>query len=294
VKEAFWERGVCSPAFRGVYVMAALLAVALPVRAHEIERVFRVASHPVVTVHNASGSVTIHSWDRPDVRVVGDHKSPKVELYAAKKENIVEVFTRVLSDDVAPPDLEADYDITVPEETQLEVHNDAGSVAITNVIGDVTLEAISGTAQFQQISGYVSVKTVGGSFACIECSGRIEVNSISGDVQVVRAESTDVRVHTSSGNILLDSDLLPNGLYRLHNYSGSIVVLFSPHDSFDLSAVSIKGKVENQAKIKQSQRGSRSLPPFARSLFGTYNEGRAKLDLMSFLGTVEIRKRPSQ
>ncbi len=294
MKEAFRARGLRFLAPWGVCLTAGVLAAALPARAHVIERLFHVTSHPVVTVHNASGTVTIHSWNRPDVRVVGDHKSTKVEVYTAKKGNIVEVFTRVLSSDVAPADLEADYEITVPDETQLEVHNDSGKVTVENVIGDVTLEAISGAAQFQHISGYVSAKTVGGSFACVECSGRIEVNSISGDVSIVRAESTDVRVRTSSGNILLDSDLFPNGLYRLHNYSGSIVVLFSPQDSFDLSAVSIKGKVENQAKIKQSRHGTRSLPAFARSLFGTYNEGRARLDLMSFLGTIEIRKRPSQ
>ncbi len=294
MNEAFRERGVGSPVFWGVILTAAALAGATSARAHQIERIFRVASHPVLTVHNPSGAVTIHSWDRPEVRVVGDHKNSKVEVDAARKGNIIEVFTHVLSDDIPPSELEADYDITVPEETRLEVHNDAGTVTISNIVGDVTLEAISGVAQFQQVAGYVSAKTVGGSFSCIECSGRIEVNSISGNVQIIRAESTDVRVRTSSGDILLDSDLLPNGLYRLHNYSGAIVVLFSPRDSFDLSAVSIKGKVENQARIKQARRVSRSIPPFARSLFGTYNEGRAKLNLMSFLGTIEIRKRPSQ
>jgi DUF4097 and DUF4098 domain-containing protein YvlB len=294
VKDAFWERGVRSLSPWGVLLTTALLAATVPARAHQIERLFRVASHPVVTVHNASGTVTIHSWDRPEVRVVGDHKSARVEVQAGKQGNIVGIFTRVLSDDASPADLEADYDITVPNETHLEVHNDSGSVTISNVIGDVTLEAISGSAEFQQIAGWVSVKTVGGSFSCIECSGRIEVNSISGNISVVRAESTDVHIHTNSGNIFLDSELLPNGIYRLHNYSGSIVVLFSPQDSFDLSAVSIKGKVENDAKIKESRHGGRSAPAFARSLFGTYNEGRARLDLMSFVGTIEIRKRPSQ
>jgi len=274
--------------------MAAVVLFAFPAHAHRIERLFHVTSHPVVTVHNASGTITIHSSNRPEVRVVANHKSPKVEVDAVRQGNMVEVLTHTLSKDISPSELEADFDITVPEETQLDVHNDSGSVTIERVIGDIRLEAINGSAQFQHIAGFVSAKTVGGSFTCIECSGRMEVNSISGNISVVRAESTDVHLYTSSGNIFLDSDLYPNGIYRLRNYSGSIVVLFSPHDSFDLSAVSIKGKVENEAKIKKSQHTSRPLPPFARSLFGTYNEGRARLELMSFLGTIEIRKRPSK
>jgi DUF4097 and DUF4098 domain-containing protein YvlB len=280
--------------FWGLFLTAGVLLAALPARAHRIERLYRVASHPVVTIHNASGKITVQSWNRPEVRVVGEHESAKVEVETAKKGNMVEVFTRFIASDISPAEVEANYDIMVPEETHLEVRNDSGSVTVQNVIGDVTLEAINGSAQFQQIAGYVTAKTVGGSFACIECSGRIDVNSISGNISVVRAESTDVHVRTSSGNILLDSDLLPNGIYRLRNYSGSIVVVFSPHDSFDLSAVSIKGKVENEARIKRSRHDNRPLPPYARSLFGTYNEGRARLELMSFLGTIEIRKRPSE
>jgi DUF4097 and DUF4098 domain-containing protein YvlB len=294
VKQTFWRRARAVLPLWGLLLTAGVLFPALPARAHRIERLFHVASHPVVTIHNASGKITVQSWNRPDVRVVGNHGSTKVEVEAAKKGNMVEVFTRVIADDISPAELEADYDVMVPEETHLEVHNDTGSVTVQNVIGDVTLEAINGSAEFRQIAGYVTAKTVGGSFSCIECSGRIDVNSISGNISVVRAESTDVHVRTSSGNIFLDSDLLPNGIYRLRNYSGSIVVLFSPHDSFDLSAVSIQGKVENEARIKRSRGTSRPLPPYARSLFGTYNEGRARLELMSFLGTIEIRKRPSE
>ena len=41
-------------------------------------------------------------------------------------------------------------------------------------------------------------------------------------------------------------------MYLLKNYSGVIEVRFSPGDSFDLSATSLKGKVNNEANLTPS------------------------------------------
>lgn len=275
--------------------MIATLTVAvagLPAFAHHLQKHFKVGSHPVLTVRNSSGTVTIRSWQKPEVQVVASHNnSQKVEVSATQKGNMIEVATQILSDDVTPADLEADYDITVPQETEINVHNDSGTVDVQNVIGDMDFETVAADVNLSQITGYITAHTVGGTVTCNQCSGRIEANSISGAINVVGSESSNVQATTSTGNILLDSDLLPNGLYRLRNYSGQIEVFFSPSDSFDVTAISLRGKVESQADLKHSTNYSRRLPPFARSLVGVYNEGKARLVLNSFSGTILIRQR---
>ncbi len=268
-----------------------LLASGLPASAHRIVRQFRVGSHPVVTVRNASGRVHIRTWRKAEVRVVADHRSPKVEVDATQQGNRVEVATHVLTEDVSPADVEANYEITVPEETELSLRNDSGSVHIEHVIGDLTVETVAAPIELKHIIGYVNARTVGGNVTCEECSGRLEASSISGDIRILRSQSPNVQARTSTGNILLDSDLLPNGLYTLRNYSGQIEVRFSPSDSFDVSAISMRGQVENEAELKQPSHISHHLPAFARSLFGVYNEGRARLVLTSFSGTIRIRRR---
>jgi DUF4097 and DUF4098 domain-containing protein YvlB len=276
----------------GLLLALGFALAGLPASAHRVQNRFQVASHPVVTVHNSSGKVTIRSWQKSVVQIVANHKSRKVEISAQKKGNMVLVSTRILTDNVTPADLEADYQITVPQETDLSVHNDSGMVHVVGVLGDTTVETVAADVKLDRVTGYITVRTIGGSFTCKECSGRIQANSISGGINLIGSESSNVQARTSTGNILLDSDLLPNGLYQLRNYSGHIDVLFSPSDSFDVSAISLRGKVENDANLKMPAQSTHHLPPFARGLFGTYNDGRARLVINSFSGTIVIRQRP--
>ncbi|HEV2388824.1 MAG TPA: DUF4097 family beta strand repeat-containing protein [Candidatus Acidoferrales bacterium] len=276
----------------GAAVSLAIALAGVPAFARHIQKKFRVGSHPVVTLRNSSGKVTIHSWPKPEVQLAADPRSDKVEVDAGQQGNMVEVTTHLLTDNITPSELEADIQLTVPEETELSIHNDSGEVDIQKLLGDVSVETVAADANLEGVTGYITVHTVGGTFTCNQCSGRIEANSISGAINLLDSESSNVQVRTSTGNIMLDSDLLPNGLYQLRNYSGQIDVLFSPSDSFDVTAISMRGRVENEAKLKQSPRPSHHLPPFARSLIGQLNEGKARLIINSFSGTILIRRRP--
>ena len=233
----------------------------------------------------------IRLWQKKEVRGYAHKKREGVEVGGSLKGKWVEVSPRFFTDDLTPADLETDYQITVPPETELSIHNDSGTVDVQGVLGDLSFETVAADVDLSKVTGYVTVRTVGGSFTCNECSGRIDAHSISGAINLIGSVSQNVQASSSTGNILLDSDLLPNGLYHLRNYSGQIDVLFSPSDSFDVSAVSMRGKVENEADLKASEQPQRNLPSFARSLFGVYNQGRARLILNSFSGTIMIRRR---
>jgi len=270
---------------------AALLLFASPVLAHHLEKQFTVQSHPLITLHNPSGKVIISSWDKPTVMVVADHNSPKVEVDAEQVGNRVDVVTHLIADDISPDELRANYVITVPEDSELQIHSDSGTVSISKILGDMSLETVAAGIEAEDVGGYVVVQTVGGGFQCMRCTGRIEIHSISGDIRLVDDHSSYIFAQTSTGSILLDGDFLANGVYRLKNYSGPINVSFSPTDSFDVDATSFYGKVDNQAKLVPARRPNRRIPSFARGLFGSFNQGRAKLELSSFNGIINIHKR---
>ena len=151
-----------------------------------------------------------------------------------------------------PDDLRTDFEISVPEDAELQIHDDSGGVNVSNVLGDMNVETIAAGVDLEDAAGYLTVKTVGGSFQCLRCAGRLEVSSISGNFQLIDLRSYYVRAQTSEGNILFNGSFLPNATYVLKNYSGVIEVRFSPGDSFDLSATSLKGKVHNEAKLTPS------------------------------------------
>ena len=275
----------------GGSIVMLLLGVLSPVYAHHLEKQFTVQSHPLITLHNPSGTVTISSWDKPEVMVVADHNSPKIEVDAEQNGNRVDVVTHQLADNITPEELRANYVITVPEDSELQIHNDSGKVGVSRILGDMNVETVAAGVNAEDIGGYLVVQTVGGAFQCIRCSGRIEVHSISGDMRLVDDHSSSILAQTSTGNIVLDGDFLPNGIYRLKNYSGAINVQFSPGDSFDVSATSLYCKVDNQAKLIPPRHPNQRPPRYARSLFGSFNQGRAKLELSSFNGIINIHKR---
>ncbi|HKV04440.1 MAG TPA: DUF4097 family beta strand repeat-containing protein [Candidatus Acidoferrales bacterium] len=258
--------------------------------ADRIERHFKVDAHPVVTIHNPNGTITVRAWTKSDVMIVAKRATSEVEVDAEQNGNRVDVLTRQVSDTAAPDDLRTDFEISVPEDAELQIHDDSGGVNVSNVLGDMNVETIAAGVDLEDAAGYLTVKTVGGSFQCVRCAGRLEVSSISGSFRLIDLRSNYVRAQTSEGNILFNGQFLPNATYILKNYSGVIEVRFSPGDSFDLSATSLKGKVRNEAKLIPSSH-HHFLPRFGNALFGTFNSGRASVNLNSFNGTINILKR---
>ena len=255
-----------------------------------IERYFKVEAHPVVTIHNPNGLVTVRAWTKSDVMVVAKRATAQVEVDAEQNGNRVDVLTRQVADTASPDDLRTDLEISVPQDAELQIHNDAGGVNVSNVLGDMNVETIAAGVDLEDTAGYLTVKTVGGAFQCLRCSGRLEVTSISGNFKLIDLKSVYVRAQTSEGNILFNGSFMPNATYVLKNYSGQIEVRFSPGDSFDLSATSLKGKVNNQANLTPSTHHHLAAR-FGNALFGTFNSGRAHVELNSFDGTINILKK---
>lgn len=276
-----------------VLTPAILIGSAAPVSARRLEKHFKVDARPVVTIHNPNGTVTVKAWTRSEVLVIADLIGGQADVGAEQNGNHVDVMTRQLSDNISPDDLRADYQVNVPQDAELQIHNDSGGVSVANVLGDMNVETVAAGVDLQDVAGYLTVKTVGGSFECLRCAGRVEVNSISGNFRLVDMRSKHIHAQTSTGNILFSGEFLPDGEYRLRNYSGVIELRFAPGDSFDLTATSFKGKVNNQAKLIPPAHSLRSAPRNGNALVaGSLNAaGHARVDLTSFDGTINVVKR---
>jgi len=277
---------------RAVALSAALLLpLALPAAAHRIEKRFTVDGRPVVFVHNAHGRISVKSWKRAEVVVVGTHTSEKNEVESKQAGNRIEVNTRLKGQNLTPAEMEANYEITVPEETELQIQTGSGLVIVERVYGDMTFDTVAADVQLQEVYGFLMVKTIGGSLVCTRCAGRLSVTSISGNIQLFQPQLDFARVQTTSGNILFDGELR-RGSYNLKNYSGLIEVRFSETDSFDLNASTVLGSIENLATLKPDPHGARRQVPRASTAFiGTFNEGHARIELSTYNGKIRIRPR---
>jgi hypothetical protein len=282
---------VCSQV-SGAILIALFVASSAGAQARRFERHFTVQGKPVITVQNATGRIQVKAWDKQEVLIAGEKASTSVAVDTEQVGNRIEVATRVISSNANPDALRADYDISVPVESELQVRSDSGNVTVDSVHGDMSFDTVAADLALQDVEGYLVVKSIGGSTVCLRCAGRFDATSISGNFQLLQPTMDNVRVQTSSGNILFDGGFMNRGIYVLKNYSGTIEVRFSSSDSFDVRATSLYGNVVNQAPVvpdRHNMPAPRS--SLAKSLFGTMNDGRAKVELSSFNGTIKISKR---
>lgn len=294
-----WSSGSGAQGRAGVAAVCAALAgmlLAPAALAHRVEKRFAVELRPVVAIQNDLGRITVKSWNRQEVYVIADHASDKVEVDAEQMGGRIEITTHTLTKNLPLSERKADFEIMVPEETELQVKNDAGNIVVERVSGDLTFETVVADVRLQEVYGYIVVKTVGGSLVCVRCAGRLEANSISGNLRFEQVVSNNVFARTYSGSIFFDGDILPSGSYNLRSTEGPIEILFTSTDSFDLRASSLRGKVERdkglQLKPPARAHGSLTLPSATQSSFtGVQGTGQARVELTSFSGTITIRKR---
>ena len=272
-----------------------LLPVSSFAAGQKVERHFTVKGHPVVMIQNvANGRIEVKSWKNPEVVVSAEQPSNKVGLDMEQADDRIEVTANILDTSAPESDLSENIQLTVPEDTELQIKTQTGLIYVEQVLGDMKLESVAGDVHLKEVSGYIIVRTTCGSLVCTQCAGKLDFNSISGNAQILQPSLKNVTLVTMTGNILFDGDFIRTGIYSMKSGRGLVEVRFAGADSFDLNAQTSSGTVDNRAEafLKPDSHGFRhSASKYAKGLFGTVGNGLAKVELSSFSGTVRILKR---
>ena len=273
-----------------------LLAAASPeAAAQRLEKHFAVKGRPVVMIENvANGRIEVKSWKNPEVVITEIQPSNKIGIETEQVGDRIDVIASVLDAAALPSETEANVQLIVPEETELQLKTQTGLIYVEQVMGDMTLQSVAGDVHLKEVSGYIIVRTTGGSLVCTQCAGKLDFQSISGSAQILQPALNKVTLRTTAGNILYDGDFIRTGIYTMSSGKGNVEVRFSGNDSFDLVAQTTRGTLDNQAEafLKPDSHGLKHLASkFTKGLFGTVGNGLAKVDLSSFSGTIRIRKR---
>jgi DUF4097 and DUF4098 domain-containing protein YvlB len=241
-----------------------------------------------------NGRIEVKSSRNAEVVITGTKASDKIAIDIEQAGDRIDVTSSLVDASAKPMEMEADFILTVPEETELQLKTQTGLIYVEQVMGDMTLDSVAGDVHLKEVSGYIIVTTTGGSLVCTQCAGKLEFNSISGNAQVLQPALNNVKLRTMTGNILFDGDFVRTGLYSMSSGKGLVEVRFSGNDSFDLNAQTATGTVDNQAAdyLKPDAHGVKHIASkFSKGLFGTVGMGFAKVELSSYSGTIRILKR---
>ncbi len=272
-------------------VSMVILATAICASA-EVRKEFRFTVGPrsVISITNQYGPISVKPGVGTQVIVTAVLHSDQVEVDHTQSGNRVDILTHLLSQTDADTG-RVDYEVSVPSDASVTMRSSTGLLHAEGLHGDVTLEGSQANVEVRDITNaHVHVRTLNGSVSLNNIrNGHVEVTSVGGDVVLNSVNGPLVQVNSTSGKIHYEGDFGSSGEYMLTSHSGDIEASAPTDASFDVTARSVRGKVENDFLLEPKH------TPFvvrAGSAFaGTMNKAASSVRLFSFSGKIHLKKR---
>jgi DUF4097 and DUF4098 domain-containing protein YvlB len=178
-----------------------------------------------VSVSNVNGSITIETWDKPQVKIevvkTADSKDKlsEVEIKIDARQEYFKVETdygswknrRIWN---RAGNLEVDYRLIVPRKAVLdEIETVNGSINITDANNLTRASAVNGQVKAVNLRGTVGLSTVNGSIVAefdeLQNGSKISLNTVNGQITLTIPSDANatVKASTISGNIVNDFNL---------------------------------------------------------------------------------------
>ncbi|HEY6305845.1 MAG TPA: DUF4097 family beta strand repeat-containing protein [Candidatus Angelobacter sp.] len=253
-----------------------------------------VAPGGTINIVNNCGSVTLHGGPGKQVVVAYDIHSDKVEVdeSTTSDKRRAEIRTHAVGEQRPTADeARVEYDVTVPAGIAVTVSTATAPITADGLSGDLTLSSDTGQITVRNVSKvHVHVRGVTAPVSLSSINnGHVEITSSGGAVQLVDVSGPVVSVGTTSGNISYRGDCSGGGDYSLTTHSGAIDVALPETASFDVSARSVSGLVQNDFPLQQKPHISYTPKP-GSSFSGTSNSGSSSVELQSFSGRIRVKK----
>jgi DUF4097 and DUF4098 domain-containing protein YvlB len=287
----------------------ALAHPALALAGTPINQTRALAADGRVSISNVSGSITVRTWDKPQVQVTGTLGKGVEKLRIAGD-------ARSLTIEVKYPDHDGGWfgskihaeptilEVMVPRRASLDVDAVSANVDVEGTSGrHLAIESVSGDIRLATSSpGEASLQNVSGDIDARLNSSKVEVETVSGDLNVRGALTGEVNAESVSGNVIVasarlhrlevstvsgDADLRigldADANVSADSVSGTINLVLPANSSARLHAESFSGDIRSPVgHVEEEDHGPGS------SLDARMGDGKADVHLESFSGDIRI------
>jgi len=234
-------------------------------RGQKIERTISADANVWISVCLASGSISVHGWDRNEVRA---HSSEAAEIQfqrdepnsskAAKKISLLVLDKMPGAKHGGPCESFSELELDVPRGATVQLKTRDSDISVVDVAtiyantqnGDVEIEHASKSVDAGTIGGAISLKTSSGSISLHSAGGSIdadnvrpteagdsfEATSLGGDITLNHIGHTQVKARTLNGSLCLTGALAHGGRYDLRTTSGDLNLTLPADSSFKVIA----------------------------------------------------------
>ena len=233
----------------------------------KIERSLAVDPQAVVTLCVASGTLKVRGWEKSEIRVRSidavqiDFRRidrTKDTSKPATRVDVMLIGKGTASHPRHDCQALANVEMEVPAGAIVQVQTRDGDIFIAGVAGAYA-GSQNGDIAIERVAKLVEAGSVGGSITLRDSSGRVNLNSagggvevfnvraateddtfevgtVSGDIQLDRVSTPNVNAKTVSGTLMMSGPLAKSGNYGFTSMSGDMVFAMPSDASFRLNA----------------------------------------------------------
>lgn len=273
-----------------IVVVVALAGVAFGAGVVRKDLRFKVGKHPMVSVDNQYGPITVKAGAAHQVVISAILHSDKVELDQSKSGNRIGLVSHLLPGADASSGI-VEYEIQVPVEASVTLQSETGPIHVEKLRGDVTIEGSNAAIDALDCAdGHLHVKTLNGAVSLTNIrNGHVEIVSMGGDVIMNGVSGPFVNVNSNSGKIQYDGDFGAGGQYDFSSHTGNIEAVAPAYASIDVLARSSNGPVQSDFSLEPKH------TPFSArvgsAFSGTMGMAASSVRLFSFSGRIHLKKR---
>ncbi len=273
--------------------------------AQQISKTANVAADATVEVSNVQGTVAISAWDRNVVQLDAVLESPKDELEFEASERSVRIEVDRPRGKYHSDDDDANLTLRVPKGARIIVDTVSADITATGVRGEQSLQSVSGDIGTQAFDAPVKATSVSGEIGVTGNGGKSSVSTenvsgnstvsgvrgdydgevVSGDIRATVAAAGRIELNAVSGDIDLSAELTPSSRLDLESVSGNVKVRMKPPVNAEFDLESFSGDIENC--FGQKAHDTSKYTPGSELDF-TQGNGGARVEIQTLSGEIEV------
>lgn len=271
--------------------------------ATEVNQTLDAAEDGNVEIYNTAGNIKVIGWSQKSVKVTGSLGDDVKELVFTRDEDYVLIKVKVPHRHHR--DIDSRLVIHVPEDSSLEVSGVSADIDVDSVLGEQSLQTVSGDVatiaaeedvEAASVSGDVRVAgsgkeadtqaaTVSGDVTLSNLAGDAEAESVSGDVTISGGSFDRIGLESVNGDLSFRGALVDGGRLDMESVNGSVDVEFTNNVSARFDIETFNGSIKNCFGPKP-ERTSRYSPGLELSFELGDGDGRVSIETLN--GSVRV------
>jgi len=219
---------------------------------HQLSKRYPAPKNVRVVLRNISGTITVESWNRDEIKITMILESPKANV--SPRHSGSGLTIDVMADNPGRSDVgDVNFKLQVPVNSSVDLETKRGQITVSNIRGDLVRAHVS----------------------------------LEGDIQLNGISASQVLAQNTIGDIYFDGEFARKGTYQFQSGKGSITIRIPAESAFHLTAAA----PSKQITLGEFWNDRFKNMGGGRKFEGEVVDGRSKVNVTNFNGRITFMRR---